>query len=71
MCGCMFFYIVKASRPVLVDSVTHFVPYKRLNMSIAMHSAGSKHRIKAVSKNAQFYFFNLVEGRLKSLKIQH
>ena len=53
----------RASRP----GVSH----NRLNMSIAMHSACSKHWIKVVSKNAQLLLLNQVEDRLKTLKIQH
>ena len=49
----MFFYIVKD--PVPVHSATHSLP-NTPNMSIAMHSACSKHRINVLSKNAQFYF---------------
>ena len=44
--------------------------HNRLNMSIAMPSACSKHWIKVVSKMRSFTL-NQVEGRLKSLKIQH
>ena len=56
VCVCvflfLFFYIVKAP---LLGAFNHALS-NRLDMSIAMHSARSKHWIKVVSKNAQFYF---------------
>ena len=48
------FYTIKAPGP---GGFRLSMPeHNRLNMSIAMHSACSKHRIKVVSINAQFYF---------------
>ena len=44
------------------------VQHNRLNMSIAMHSARSKHRIKVVSKNAQFYFLTKLKADLNRWK---
>ena len=48
----VFFHIVEAPLP---GAFSHALSI-RLNMSIAMHSACSKHRIKVLSKNVQFYF---------------
>ena len=53
MCVCFVFF-TSSRHLVLVHSVTHSLP-NRLNMSIAMHSACSKHWIKVSRKNAQFY----------------
>ena len=53
VCVCVFrAYIVKAPLP---GAFSHALS-NRLNMSIAMHSACSKHLIKVLSKNVQFYF---------------
>ena len=54
VCVCVFvvfFFIVKAPLP---GAFSHALS-NRLNMSIAMHSTCSKHWIKVLSKNAQFY----------------
>ena len=68
-CVCMvcFYIVIVKSRWIQSLNAQH----SRLNMSTAMHSACSKHWIKIVSKIAQYLLLNQVEGRLKSLKIQH
>ena len=64
----MCFYLAKAPRP---GGFSLNAQHNRLNMPIAMHSACSKHWIKVVSKKCAALLLNQVEGRLKSLKIQH
>ena len=55
VCVCVFFFLHRQGSPSRwIQSFV--VQHDRLNMSIAMHSARSKHLIKVVSKNAQFYF---------------
>ena len=54
MCVCGVF-LHRQKAPVPVDSVDQCPKQQVKNMSIAMHSACSKHWIKVVSKNAQFY----------------
>ena len=79
---CVWCVFTSSRLPVPVDSVTQCPKQQVKNMSIAMHSACSKHWIK-VSKGAKIrnrynqvpkcavLLLNQVEGRLKSLKIQH
>ena len=63
MCVYVVFYIVKAPRSGH-RCQSRNAQHNRLNMSIAMHSACSKHWIKVVSKNAQFYFYTKLKADL-------
>ena len=54
VCVCGVFLHRQGSPSPLIQSLN--AQHNRLNMSIEMHSACSKQRIKVVSKNAQFYF---------------
>ena len=54
VCVCVF-YMVKAPRS---GGFSHLLPkHNRLNMSIAMHLACSKHWIKVVSKKMHSFTF--------------
>ena len=67
MCVCFLHRQGSPSRLIQALIVQH----NRLNMSIVMHSACSKHLIKVVIKKCAVLLLNQVEDRLKSLKIQH